>query len=154
LDSDSKFQNIIKSDFCVIHIKDTTKYLNYMYKIYQNLGINCIIFTQSNNISNDFLKTSDLRVYATLLNNKNLKFLITEWSGGGQLSQFCCNSKIIYYFDCYPQAYYNDKEKLYRHNNDTFFYNNWDHYTPINCERFFLTKEEFENFDILKKVCL
>ena len=150
----SEFKNIINSDFFIIHIKNGSKYLNYIYEIIQKFGINCIIFTQSTNVTKDFLQTSDLRMYATLLNNKNCKFFITEWSGGGQLAQFCCNSKIVYYYDCYPEHYFNDKEQLYRDANNSYFYDLWDHYTPINCKRVFLTKNDFEDINILKNICL
>jgi hypothetical protein len=148
------FESVIRSVFFVIHIKPGTKYLNYIYNIIDTFGINSVIFTQLHGIPEKYLQTSDLQVYASLLNNSNCVFLITEWSGGGQLSQFCCKSTVLYYYDFYPESYYNDKEQLYRESNDKNFYDYWDHYTPVNCKRIFLKKDEFENIDLLKQFCL
>jgi len=148
------FENVIKSVFFVIHIKPGTKYLNYIYNIIDTFGINSVIFTKLDGITEKYLQTSDLQVYASLLNNSNCVFLITEWSGGGQLSQFCCKSTVLYYYDFYPESYYNDKEQLYRESNDKNFYDYWDHYTPVKCKRIFLKKDEFENIDLLKQFCL
>lgn len=148
------FENVIKSVFFVIHIKSGTKYLNYIYNIIDTFGINSVIFTQVRGIPEKYLQTSNLQVYASLLNNSNCVFFITDWSGGGQLSQLCCKSTVLYYFDCYPQIYYNDKEQWYREGNDKDFYNAWDHYTPVKCKRIFLKKDEFENIHLLKQLCL
>jgi len=147
------YENIIKSDFFIIHIRYGSKYLEYIYNIIDTFNINCIIFTQSTNISNKYNIVSDLQIYASLLNHVNCKFFISEWSGGGQLSQFCHNKKILYYYDNYPADYNNNEESLYRENNNKNFYAYWDHYTPINCKRIFLKKEDFENIDILQQIC-
>lgn len=152
--NNTPFENVIKSVFFVIHIKPDTKYLNYIYKIIDSFGINSVIFTQLNDIPEKYLKTSNLQVYASLLNNSNCIFLITEWSGGGQLSQFCCKSTVLYYYDHYPQYYFNDQETIYREISDKNFFDYWDHYTPNKCKRIFLNKDEFENIDLLKKICL
>lgn len=135
--NNTPFENVIKSVFFVIHIKTGTKYLNYIYKIIDTFGINSVIFTQLNDIPEKYLKTSNLQVYASLLNNSNCIFLITEWSGGGQLSQFCCKSTVLYYYDSYPEYYFNDKEKIYRESSDKKFFDYWDHYTPNKCKRIF-----------------
>ena len=148
------FENVIKSVFFVIHIRPTTKYLNYIYDIIDTFGINSVIFTQLDGIPEKYLQTSDLQVYASLLNNSNCIFVITEWSGGGQLSQFCCKSTVLYYYDCYPQGYFNDKEQYYRESNDQNLFHHWDHYTPSKCKRIFLNKDEFENIHLLKTICL
>jgi hypothetical protein len=152
--NNTPFENVIKSVFFVIHIKTGTKYLNYIYKIIDTFGINSVIFTQLNDIPEKYLKTSNLQVYASLLNNSNCIFLITEWSGGGQLSQFCCKSTVLYYYDSYPEHYFNDKEKIYRESSDKKFFDYWDHYTPNKCKRIFLNKGEFENIHLLKTICL
>jgi|688.fasta_scaffold96392_2 hypothetical protein len=148
------FENVIKSVFFVIHIKTGTKYLNYIYNIIDTFGINSVIFTQLDGIPEKYLQTSNLQVYASLLNNSNCIFLITEWSGGGQLSQFCCKSNTLYYYDCYPHYYFNDQEQYYRESNDQNLFQHWDHYTPSKCKRIFLSKDEFENIHLLKTICL
>ncbi len=145
------FKNIIQSDFIIIHIRPTTKYLDYIYNLIDNFGIKAVIFTQLSNIPDKYLHTSDLQIYASLLNNNNCKFFMSEWSGGGQLAQFCCKSKILYYFDFYPQTYFNYNEQTYRECNDKNFFECWDHYNPINCKRVFLKNDEFENIDFIKK---
>lgn len=145
----TEFSEIIKNKFCLIHIRSTTNYLDYLLKLIDKLSIKCIIFTQKNDIDKKYLQTPDLQIYASLLNNKNCTSLLTEWSGAGQLSQFCCQSKVIYYFDFYPPYYSNDKDSYHRSLNDNNLLEGWDHYTPINCKKNFLTKEEFENSDNL-----
>jgi hypothetical protein len=152
--NNTPFENVIKSVFFVIHIKTETKYLDYIYKIIDTFGINSVIFTQLHSIPDKYLKTSNLQVYASLLNSSNCIFLLTEWSGGGQLSQFCCKSTVLYYYDSYPEHYFNDKEKIYRESSDKKFFDYWDHYTPNKCKRIFLNKGEFENIHLLKTICL
>ena len=63
--------------------------------------------------------------------------VISEWSGGGQLSQYCNNNNIVYYFDNYPS---NDYEILYEkyqieaeQNNNIFHC--WDFKTMTSCVR-------------------
>lgn len=141
------FSDIIKNNFIIIHIRSTSKYVNYLLSIIDKLNVSCIIFTQLNNIPKKYHQTSNLQVYASLLNNKNCLAILSEWSGGGQLSQFCCHGKILYYFDHYPESYFNDKELEYRNANDKNLCDAWDHYTPINSKRYFLTKTEFANMD-------
>ena len=148
------FENVIKSVFFIIHIKTNTKYLNYIYNIIDTFGINSVIFTQLDGIPEKYLQTSNLQVYASLLNNSNCIFLITDWSGGGQLSQFCSKSKTLYYFDTYPEHYFNGEEQFYRESNDSNLNHHWDHYTPSKCKRIFLKKDEFENIHTLKTFCL
>jgi hypothetical protein len=62
-----------------------------------------VIFTQYNikkNILNENIYiTHNLQEYVSFMNNKNCIALISVWSGGGQLGQYFCNSKIIQYFD-------------------------------------------------------
>jgi hypothetical protein len=154
--NNTPFENVIKSVFFIIHIKTETKYLDYIYKIIDTFGINSVIFTQLNNIPDKYLKTSSLQVYASLLNNSNCVFLLTEWSGGGQLSQFCCKSSstVLYYFDTYQETYFNQQEKMYRESCNENFFAHWDHYTPNGCKRIFLKKCEFENIHTLKTFCL
>jgi hypothetical protein len=73
------------------------------------------------------------------LNNENCKLFISEWSGGGQLSQYFYNGKILYYFDNYSS---HDYEKNYVYNQDQANkYNNvmnaWDFKSTTKCERFY-----------------
>ena len=143
--NNTDFKDTIQSDFYIIHIRPTSKYIDYIYDIIDNFNMNVIIFSQLTNIPKKYLQTSNLILYGSLLNNNNCKFLITEWSGGGQLAQFCCKSIIIYYYDAYEEGYFNDKEEMYRDENNKYFHYFWDHYTPSHCKRIFLKNNEFNN---------
>ena len=78
-------------------------------------------------------------MYASFLNNTNCNLLISEWSGGGQLSQYCFNNKVIYYFHHYQSLDYEIHYKSYQNGAD--LKNNimgfWDFKSTTNCERFY-----------------
>lgn len=77
--------------------------------------------------------------------------MLSKWYNGIQISQFCTKGLIIYYYDTYSEDYFNEKEEEYRKINDLQFCGEWYHYIPINTNRFFLTKHEFTNINLLKK---
>ena len=88
----------------------------------------------------------NLQYYASFLSNKKCKLLISEWSGGGQLSQYCFDGKIIYYFDYYPSNDYELNFDSYQktanvHNN---IFNCWDFKTTRTNER-----EYYKTFDLM-----
>jgi hypothetical protein len=135
-----EFCGILDNKFFVIHIRPTCNYVNYLLDFINFSNINVIIFT---NKEIDYPhKTNNLYTYASLLNDKNCLGLIGEWSGGSQLSQFCCK-KVIYYFDEYPKGYNDLEKKNYENNNNNNFNWNWDHYNPYKTEKYFLELTEF-----------
>jgi hypothetical protein len=52
--------------------------------------------------TDDITFINDISVYASLMNDARCKAVITEFSGGGQLAQYCHNEKILYYCNAYP----------------------------------------------------
>ena len=153
----NNFKHITDKQFVVIHIRPTSKYINYLLEFIQYCkscinNLEFVIFTTLKNIEYPN-QTNNLQIYASFMNHKNCKALISEWSGGGQLSQFCA-IKVIYYFDNYPQLYYSDSISEYENNNNKNFYDNWDHYNPIGCKKRFITNDELINKSILKSYIL
>lgn len=134
------YNNIICNAFFIIHIRPTSRYIEYLLDFIKINNLNVILFT---NLEINYpFKTNNLQTFASLLNNQNCLGLLSEWSGGGQLSQFCAK-KVIYYYDEYPQHYFDDQKMNYETQNNDCFWANWDHYNPINAQKFFITRNEF-----------
>jgi predicted O-methyltransferase YrrM len=67
---------------------------------------------------------NDMHVYASLMNNSNCIAVISEYSGAGQLSQYCHNKDIYYYANGYPV--YNDPSIIYEANDKNNIYSKFD----------------------------
>ena len=125
----TNYDDSYSNDYVIIHHRYTanldnlTKLIAKTFDVFGST-INIIIF--NNNISHlEFLRTNNillidnLQLYASYLNGYNSKYkcklFISEWSGGGQLSQYCFpNGNIMYYMDFYPQwQHYVDQIKKY-----------------------------------------
>lgn len=150
----TEFEDIINQSFIVIHIRPTSTKTEFLLELIEycktQTNLNCIVFTNIKNFNYSH-QTNNLQKYASLMNHKNCECLITEWSGGGQLSQFCCK-KVLYYFDKYSAIYTNDDIPAYKNRNDNCFHINWDHYTPFNCKRHFIVEPELSKIQILNYV--
>lgn len=146
-----KYNNIIDKKFFVIHIRPTFKKINYLLDFIRfcdlNKNLKCIIFTTLENIEYEY-QTSDLQMYASLMSHDNCIGLLSEWSGGGQLAQFCAK-KIIFYYDHYPHFYHTDNVLNYEEENNSDFFKCWDHYNPIGCKKIFINNEELEDMNKL-----
>jgi hypothetical protein len=72
--------------------------------------------------------TSNLQLYASYLHHNNCFLFITEWSGGGQLSQYLTKGTICYYFRRYPPEYINTYKEYYSLVNmdNSTIYTHWD----------------------------
>jgi hypothetical protein len=83
--------------------------------------------------------TDNLQEYACLLKNPNCKLLITEWSGGGQLAQYCSDSNIIIYFDAYiiSSNYVEKSPQLHEQSMNGDIFHAYDFKTTTNCTRFY-----------------
>jgi len=101
--------DFINNNFIIIHHRfnqDINK-LKKILEIVKKMSTKIIIFNNNivelkNNLNdNSIFYVNNLQVYASLLNNENCKLLISEWSGGGQLSQYTSNCKVIFYYDAY-----------------------------------------------------
>jgi hypothetical protein len=137
------YPNLLNDKFIMIHCRFNINNLDLIIKkIREYSNLNIIIYCVDNNITlnlpNVYL-INNLQVYASFLNNNNCDLFISEWSGGGQLSQYCYNGKILYYFNYYYLA---DYEKLYlQYQNDadlkTNLFNKWDFKTTTSCDRLY-----------------
>jgi len=78
----------------------------------------------------NFLIINDLRTYATILKDQRCKLLISEWSGGGQISQYFLGPQghVWYYYDSYPDIYnFTMTHKIWEINSKLgSYFNCWD----------------------------
>jgi len=113
--------NLVKNKFIVIHSRtlllksnnNTNQNLIDLFKIICKINIkypdfDIVIFTV--NDSNELLELQEntkikiinkLDLYASVMNHENCECVITELSGGGEFSQFCCNTIIHMYGNSY-----------------------------------------------------
>lgn len=73
--------------------------------------------------------TNNLQQYASYMNSKHCSLVISEWSGGGQLSQYTTNAVIYFYFRGHALCgHENNYESKYRTVNspDATIYESWD----------------------------
>jgi len=74
-----------------------------------NLYIPIIIFTSNipflkkeiENPEMNIYWTNNLQLYASYMNSPHCRYVISEWSGGGQLSHYCHDGPVLYYFNHY-----------------------------------------------------
>jgi len=129
--------NIIQKDFIIIHhrIVNYHQPVNYTKNIIAKIKeinpmIDIFIFCieKLEGYPTDITFINDITTYASLMNHEKCNAVITEFSGGGQLSQYCHNKKIIYFSNTY-QFYPNNNDiyKVLEKGNDTTnIYNNFD----------------------------
>lgn len=168
-------RNTIKTKFCIIHIKkENTKTENdiIIEKIINSItDIKIIIFTELDKYTLNENTINNLHLYSSLMNHPNCEYVISEWSGGGQMSQYCCNSKIYYYLSFYTEPDIDEKSNFINTNFPMFDnQQNWydiiykktielekwcnnnpftplsDHFNPSNVKRIFLLKKDLINF--------
>jgi|688.fasta_scaffold70534_6 hypothetical protein len=170
LNENEKYKSIIENDFIVVHYRfsmvnsdtkithngNTQNLFKIIDKIRKHTNNTIVIFcsklpndekVQKDLECKNIVVIDDLQCYASFLSNKKCKLLISEWSGGGQLSQYCLDGgKIIYYFDYYPSNDYELNFDSYQKNanlpNNIFNY--WDFKTTRNNER-----EYYKTFDLM-----
>lgn len=100
------------TDFIVIHHRYQCP-SEILYKIIEkvregNLHIKIVIFNSNISFLRGQIKNSDnilwidnLQLYASYMNSPNCRYVISEWSGGGQLSHYCHDGPVLYYFNHY-----------------------------------------------------
>ena len=137
--------HLLNDKFIMIHCRFNINKNNLdliIKKIREFSNLNIILFCVDNsiilNMPNVYL-INNLQIYASFLNNNNCILFISEWSGGGQLSQYCYNGKILYYFNNYDS---NDYEKQYLKYQDisnlkTNLFTCWDFKTTTLCNRLY-----------------
>ena len=170
LNENIKYKSIIENDFIVVHYRfsmvnsdtkithngNTQNLLKIIDKIRKHTNNDIVIFcsklpdekVQKDLECKNIVIIDNLQYYASFLSNKKCKLLISEWSGGGQLSQYCFDGKIIYYFDFYPSLDYelnfDSYQKTANVPNNIFKFNCWDFKTTRNNER-----EYYKTFDLM-----
>jgi hypothetical protein len=137
--------NLVKNKFIVIHLRtlllksnnNINQNLIDLYKIIYKINItypdfDIVIFTC--NDSNELLKLQEntkikiinkLDLYASVMNHENCECVITELSGGGEFSQFCCNTTIHMYGNSYNNIGTFSK-KLSTLQNGKFLHDDWN----------------------------
>lgn len=124
----------------------TKKLVHIMRNLFVNYNI--IIFTSDNSliINDPAVKfVHKLELYASLLNHEECKGIISEWSGGGQLSHYCHNNNVYYYFNNYEeQNYCNLKDKYAYEANNNNLYLTWDFKKTTQCNIYM-----YQTIDIL-----
>jgi hypothetical protein len=76
---------------------------------------------------------NNLQTYASYLHHPNCILFISEWSGGGQLSQYCYSGKILYYFNFYNVPDFIGREKEFIELASISYFDNWDWKNPNHC---------------------
>ena len=142
--------DLCKNKFILIHTrtrinnnenKNIDSLLKTIDKIKAISDKKIIVFSTDNlNVQKEnvhFINT--LHLYASFLNNKNCELFISEWSGGGQLSQYFYTGNIIYYFDNYPSHDYeiNYESLQNQANHPNNIMNAWDFKNVTQCKRFY-----------------
>jgi len=147
----------LNNKFIIIHhrfdqpITKLNKILNIVMKsnILQIVIFNNDIARLKRELDDDSIFFVDnLQVYASLLHNENCVALVSEWSGGGQVSQYVSNAKIIYYHETWgdnnSKMTHTEREKASL--KTTFVGLNYDYKCITDC-----TKVYFNNYDDLEK---
>jgi hypothetical protein len=139
--------NFTSQGFAVVHFRHVNgcennkeKLIKIINKLKQfNIKIVVFCFIDLNIQIEGVLFINNLQLYASYLNNANCNLLISEWSGAGQLSQYCFNKKIVYYFDAYDSIDYvkNYSEIQNICDNSNTIFACWDFKHTISCERFY-----------------
>lgn len=135
----------VDKDFVVIHHRyDSNRAELYkMCKTLLNLygDIHIVIFNDNINslikvLSHpNLIFIDNLQVYASYLNHEKCKLFISEWSGGGQLSQYCYSGTILYHFNHYKSySYINIVDELTTQAISSTYFEAWDFKNPNNCK--------------------
>jgi hypothetical protein len=148
----TEYKNLLNDDFIVIHVRSkfgeqwcnfkesSSKLPKIIEKIREKTQKNIILFSFKplNCSFENVYYINDLKILASFLSKETCKLFLSEWSGAGQLSQYCCNSKVVYYFDAYPSMNY---ENIYieaqKSANGKDPYSFFDFKCVTNCERFY-----------------
>lgn len=154
LDEMEEYKRLANDDFIIIHVRSkfgeqcqcnfkesSGKLPKIIETIREKTQKNIILFSFKPvecNYENVYC-INDLKTLASFLSRDNCKLFLSEWSGGGQLSQYCYNGKTIYYFDAYPsmdyEKHYIEAQKNTNSDNNVFLW--FDFKCVTNCERFY-----------------
>jgi hypothetical protein len=130
--------NIVDKEYILIHhrLVNYSNESNYTKDIISCIksidpNIQIIIFSikKLDIFPPEIIIVNDLQSYASLMYDKHCKIFISEFSGGGQLSQYCHRNKIFYFGNAYiPHLHTNIKidDMINQANLQTSFYNMFD----------------------------
>lgn len=121
---DINYDSKYNKDYIVIHQRyncDINILIQLIEKINEKNDINIVIFNNNKSFLqmtlqkyNNLIFIDNLQLYASYLNSYKSKYkcklFISEWSGGGQLSQYTYDGKIKYYFNQYNDYSYIGQE--------------------------------------------
>ena len=128
------FSELIKKKYIIVHHRLVKYYKekNYTQEIISKIkkidpSLQIFIFCNKKltGYTEDITFIDDISIYASLMNNDNCVAVISEFSGGGQLSQYCHNKKIIYFcgaYDFYPGCNITDVFKEANNANNLYDY--------------------------------
>jgi len=159
---DTKYDDNYNNDYVLIHHRYTDNIDNLKkicYKIHNVYGPDTNIIIFNNNINNlstisnkNIILIDNLQIYASYLNGYNSKYkcklFITEWSGGGQLSQYCYSGNSLYYFNIYYAAidYINMLDNIKENSMNQTYFDWWDFKNPSNSNfKIFINLDELLN---------
>lgn len=115
---------------------------------------NIIIFGNLNEIINingvNIKNCNNLKEYVSFMKSENCKFIISVWSGAGQLGQFFFKKEILYYMNPHQTESFKfpcvNKDIYLSNINDCY---SWDFQTFSNCKRFwFMNIQHLQNLFI------
>lgn len=100
---------------------------------------------------------NNISTYASFMNNEKCIALISQFSGGGQLAQYCHGKNIIYYNNVYAMMIHNaNQERIIDHvfeiaNHPNNIYNNFDYQKTTNANVYIIYSYQ-HIFEIIKKI--
>lgn len=103
------------------------KIIDKLKNKYNTIFIFCI--NKRENIQDgdlNIIYINKLDVFASLMYHANCDMVISEWSGGGQLSHYCHNKKVCYYFHHYAEHNYSSRKDDLLKFAETGIYNAFD----------------------------
>lgn len=130
--------NIINKDYILIHHRlvnyhNESNYTKDIISCIKSIdpNIQIIIFSikKLDIFSPEIIIINDLQSYASLMYDKRCKIFISEFSGGGQLSQYCHRNKIFYFGNSYIKELYTNikiDDVIGEANLQTSLYNKFD----------------------------
>jgi hypothetical protein len=158
---DTKYDDNYNNDYVLIHHRYADNIDNLKkicYKIHNVYGADTNIIIFNNNINNlstisnkNIILINNLQIYASYLNGYNSKYkcklFITEWSGGGQLSQYCYSGNSLYYFNNYNSIDYINRFDYIKENvMKCSYFDWWDFKNPSNSNyKLFINLDELLN---------
>lgn len=100
------YNNVTSDDLSIIQA-----FINIIVSNFPDLNV--VVFSSvSINFNHPSVHNiNDISVYASFMNNEKCIAIISQFSGGGQLAQYCHSKNIIFYNNTYNMMIYNEKNE-------------------------------------------